>query len=105
MCTFKFYCVHLKPVCDTYISFPTKLVSLFVLLNSNLFSYKVFFFLYSADNENDSGYGTTNDFMPLMKLLSSNSLNKDLKMAGKLQKFCLQGQSLEKNGYFGISKL
>lgn len=77
-------CVHLNPVCDTYISYPIKLASLFLLLNLNFFRHKVIFFFFLADNENDSGYGTTNDFMPLMKLLSSNSLNKDLKMAGKL---------------------
>ncbi|KFM79300.1 Rab effector MyRIP, partial [Stegodyphus mimosarum] len=34
-----------------------------------------------SDSENDSGYGTAGDFIPLMKLLSSLSLNKELKMS------------------------
>ncbi|XP_054714691.1 uncharacterized protein LOC129224286 [Uloborus diversus] len=34
-----------------------------------------------SDSENDSGYGANSDFIPLMKLLSSQSINKDLKMA------------------------
>ncbi|XP_042906389.1 uro-adherence factor A isoform X2 [Parasteatoda tepidariorum] len=40
------------------------------------------FFRRISDSENDSGYGTTSDYFPLMKFLSSQSLNKDLKMTG-----------------------
>lgn len=56
-------------------SVSSSVVFIFILINLA--------FSFIADSENDSGYGTTTDFMPLMKLLSSNSLNKDLKMAGK----------------------